>query len=258
MNTRLNLMTSTMRTPSAQALFAAIPNFYPDEPPPATPLATEPLPDAGTVIGGESTQPAGDADDTQPAGDNTQPAGDEGSQPAGDADDKVAAPEAYELKVTDAEGKDIPLDADTLAAATPIFKAANLTNDQAQAVVAHYAKDVLPTVANTVQQQTLDLLGLGDMGQWAAQLKTDKEFGGKDYDKNLTIIAAGRDAFATPELRAVLETSRLGNHPEVVRLFYKLGLAKQEAGVVVGDAGTKPNDGRGLYSPAYSPPDKRG
>jgi hypothetical protein len=43
----------------------------------------------------------------------------------------------------------------------------------------------------------------------------------------------------------------------MVRLFYKLGLAKQEAGVHQGDPGTKPADGRQLYNPAYSPPDKR-
>lgn len=254
----MHLNRMTMRTPSAQTLLAAIPNFYPDEP---APLATDPLPPVEPLTPpGDTTVVSGAGDDTVGGGESTTAAGNDSTVQGGAGDDSITAatvPEAYELKVTGADGKDIPLDAAAVEAATPIFKAAGLTNDQAQAVVKHYAADVLPSVANTVQQQTLALLGISDMGEWAAQLKADKEFGGANYEKNLTIIATGRDAFATPELKAVLETTRLGNHPEVVRLFYKLGLAKQEAGVHQGDPGTKPNDGRQLYNSAYSPPDKR-
>ena len=227
-------------------LTSAAPNFYP-ETEPAPRVATPPIEGTeGTTITGEAKpeemtaeQLAAKADADAKAAKpepkvETELTPEQKAQAAKDAAkvDPPVIPEAYELKV---EGVD--LDPKAVEAATPIFKEAGLTQEQAQAVVSHYAKDVLPSVAQTVQQDTLKLLGMDGLGAWAAAIKTDKELGGADYEKNLTVIAAGRDAVSSPELRAFLETSRIGNHPEIARLFFKVGKAIAEGGVFHGNRG---------------------
>ncbi len=69
---------------------------------------------------------------------------------------------------------------------------------------------------------------------WSAESTSDKEFGGDKLNENLAIASKARDAFATPELRALLESSRLGNHPEMIRVFYKIGKAMSEDSLVPG------------------------
>ena len=69
---------------------------------------------------------------------------------------------------------------------------------------------------------------------WTADSTNDKEFGGDKLNENLAIASKARDAFATPELRALLESSRLGNHPEMIRVFYKIGKAMSEDSLVPG------------------------
>jgi hypothetical protein len=69
---------------------------------------------------------------------------------------------------------------------------------------------------------------------WSADSINDKEFGGNKLNENLAIASKARDAFATPELQALLESSRLGNHPEMIRVFYKIGKAMSEDNLVPG------------------------
>ena len=73
--------------------------------------------------------------------------------------------------------------------------------------------------------KTLESIGFAGAKDWAASAKTDKEFGGDKLAENLGIAKQARDQFATPELRKLLETSPLGNNPEVIRLFYRIGKA---------------------------------
>lgn len=233
-----------MRTYLTQTLTSAIPTWSPDEAPPVTPGAqAPPLPDSGeTVIGGADTTPAPAGDTLNNDTSSDTVSGGEGNDTisGSEGNDSVSAasvPDAYELTVK-VDGKDVALDAALVEQATPIFKQLGFSNEQAQGVAQFYAENVLPGVSQVVQQQTLELLGIADMGQWAAQIKADKEIGGADYAKNLTLIAAGRDHFASKELVALMETTRLGNHPEVARLFLKLGKTLSEGDVA-------PSDGRG-------------
>lgn len=73
--------------------------------------------------------------------------------------------------------------------------------------------------------------------QWAEQSKTDKEFGGEALNENLGVAKKALDAFASPDLRTLLNESGLGNHPEVIRHFIRVGKAISEDGRVV--SGTK-------------------
>ena len=70
--------------------------------------------------------------------------------------------------------------------------------------------------------------------EWINLTVSDKEFGGDKLHENLAIAKKARDAFATPELTALLESTKLGNHPEMIRAFYKIGKALSEDTLVSG------------------------
>ena len=69
---------------------------------------------------------------------------------------------------------------------------------------------------------------------WAEESRNDKEFGGAALDANLAIAKKAVDAYGTPEIKEFLETTGLGNHPEVIRLFYRVGKTLTEDGVAKG------------------------
>ncbi|EPY03493.1 endoprotease [Magnetospirillum fulvum] len=77
--------------------------------------------------------------------------------------------------------------------------------------------------------------------EWVNTAKTDKEYGGANFAKSLAIAGRGLAQFGTPELRALLNPyhpeenpggTGLGNHPEIVRAFYRAGLTVTEPGPV--------------------------
>lgn len=74
--------------------------------------------------------------------------------------------------------------------------------------------------------------------QWAADSKADKEFGGDALPENLSVAKRALDTFGSPELSKMLGESGLGNHPEVIRLMYRVGKAISEDKLVPGQ--TKP------------------
>lgn len=147
------------------------------------------------------------------------------------ADDKpTGAPETYEaFKLP--EG--FTLDAELLGEFTPVLKELNLPQEAAQKVI-----DFAPKViARTVEQTTaavLDQLGLKDHASWAQAVKADAEIGGDKLAENLAAAQKAMKAFATPELHAVLKKTGLGNHPELIRAFVKVGKAISEDGFVPG------------------------
>jgi hypothetical protein len=78
---------------------------------------------------------------------------------------------------------------------------------------------------------------------WTEQVKTDKELGGDKLDQNLGIARKAIDTFGSPELKELLNSTGLGNHPEVVKLAFKVGKAISEDGFVAGKApGSVSND----------------
>lgn len=64
--------------------------------------------------------------------------------------------------------------------------------------------------------------------EWLENSKADKEFGGDKLNENLAVAKKALDAFGTPELKALLNESGLGSHPEIVRAFYRAGKAISE------------------------------
>lgn len=135
------------------------------------------------------------------------------------------APEKYEFKP--AEGQE--LDAAALEQFEPIARELNLTNEQAQKMVDLYGTKIMPMV----QQQQVESWQK-TTEQWAADVKADKEIGGDKLTGNLSAAQRALAQFGTPELKEYLEGTGLGNHPELVKAFVKIGKAMSEDGMVTG------------------------
>lgn len=197
----------------------------------AAPAPSEPAaPQPGT---GDNPAPAADPAKTegeqpQPGAEGEKPQGDkpaEGDEPDDGKDKKQeGAPEAYEFKA--AEGVD--LDTDALKDFEPVARELNLTNEQAQKLV-----DAYPKILAGVQQRQADAWQ-ATTEQWAADVKADKEFGGDKLTGNLSAAQRALDQFGTPELKEYLNTTGLGNHPDLVKTFIKIGKAMSEDGMVSG------------------------
>lgn len=72
----------------------------------------------------------------------------------------------------------------------------------------------------------------GQSRQWAEEARRDPEFGGAGFQTALAVADRGLASFATPELRALLDQTGLGNHPEMIRLAYRIGRTLSEPGPV--------------------------
>lgn len=87
--------------------------------------------------------------------------------------------------------------------------------------------------------------------EWIALVKTDKDIGGEAMNENLAIARKGLDTFGTPELKYLLETTGFGNHPEIIKAFWRVGKKISEDHFVAGGTGHSTgaaSDARRLYS----------
>lgn len=184
----------------------------------------------------------GAVDDSQtPQTDAAAPA----TQPQEDAQDKAeekavdapqGAPETYTFQAP--EGT--TLDEAVLESFSAVAKELDLPQDKAQMVL-----DKMAPVLATRQVEQLQAA----RETWAETSRADKEFGGEKLDENLAVAKKAMDAFATPELRTLLNESGLGNHPEVIRMFYRTGRAMSEDRFVTGQAApARQKDARNLYA----------
>lgn len=169
--------------------------------------------DAGKSIVGDAGQPKGGEDKGEP----------DASGKTKDA--KTGAPEKYEpFKVPEGLTVDETMSKTFMDKA----KAMNLTQAQAQELVDFQAQLVSKQFKES--EETYKQM----RSEWA---EASKKMLGADPEKSLALVAKGRDAFATPELVKFLGESGLGDHPEVIRLFAKIGSAIAEDTVVDGGKG---------------------
>lgn len=190
--------------------------------------------DGGEGAGGAPAQEPAPAKQDAPAnGDNPAPAGTEPSktddkanaEPKGDDKKPVsAAPEKYEF--TAGEGQE--LDKEAVAAFEPIARELGLSNEQAQKIVDVYGSTIMPQIAK--QQEAA---WQKQVTEWAETVKADKELGSVESIGN---AQKAMDQFGTPELKQYLNDSGLGNHPELFRIFSRIGKAMSEDGFVSGSS----------------------
>lgn len=80
------------------------------------------------------------------------------------------------------------------------------------------------------------------VNEWGEQVKADKEVGGAKLDENLGVARKAIDQFGTPELKSLLDSTGMGNHPEVVKLMVRIGRAISEDKIVRGESSAAPKD----------------
>lgn len=125
-----------------------------------------------------------------------------------------AVPEKYELTLP--EGSQ--LTAQDVEKTTAIAKEWGLSNEEAQELlnVRHEAVSEYVNRANK------------EIGSWLGKAKSDKEIGGDNFGKNAELAKRVVDRFGTEEFKKALNDTGLGNHPELVRIFAKIGRSISE------------------------------
>lgn len=84
---------------------------------------------------------------------------------------------------------------------------------------------------------------------WVEESKSDKEFGGEEFDANMAVAKTAIDKYGSAEFKKSLEDTGFGNHPEVVRTFFRIGQAMANDKLVTAEStvGNKPSDADVLY-----------
>lgn len=132
-------------------------------------------------------------------------------------------------------------DAETGAAFRSLAAEAGLSRDTAQKLVDLQAGLIRKQgdAARAAAQDTARA--------WAKDAAADAEYGGADFARNAGLARQAIQAFATPALVELLDSSGLGNHPELIRAFYRVGKAMEEDGRVGGSAAPRPDRLAALY-----------
>lgn len=241
-------MTDTTQNPA--------PDAAPADVAPAAPAAVE----APASILGDAVA-SGALDPAAPAGDPAATPSD--GVVADPGAEKVADPEAPPVEAAAYEGLTPPegfaaLDTDAITAATPLMRAFGVEDDKAQDFINQAAPIITGMVERAVaaSQEAVVTQQANIANEWAAAVKADPEIGGANYEKTVAMSAQGLDKFFTGDFRAYLTATGLGNHPEMVRGFAKIGEHFANGEVVTGEAAPVTR-AHPLYDERFLPPEQR-
>ncbi|WP_315361262.1 hypothetical protein [Neisseria bacilliformis] len=183
-----------------------------------------------TLLGGAPQETENRPSENPPEGGVQDRPSENGANPP---PEKPAVPEQYEFKPP--EG--VEFDEATIGVYAEAAREAGLSQEAADIVL----NKIAPHLA---QQQAARLAEARN--DWARQSRADAEFGGGKLDENLAVAKKAVEALASPELKTLLEQSGLGNHPEIIRLFYRAGRSLSQDGFVGGKAAQM--DARSIFS----------
>ena len=195
-------------------------------PPPATPPTADAT--TGTLL---TSDPA----TTPPPTDDVAAKAAAEAKAKADADAAAAkakaegAPEKYEaFKFADGV---TPAEADVQQFNT-LARELNLSQANAQKLV-DYQTTLMQRVEAESAKANAEVLK-----SWRTAVETDKEIGGspEKVAEHVAVAKTALTKFGTPELMEFLKGG-LGNHPEIIRAFYKVGKAISEDGHVPGTSG---------------------
>ncbi len=227
----------------------------PTTPPPPAPVETA-LGSAAPASPPSNTSQGTQGDNGNATGESTvaappaKPDEGEATPAEGAKTEEPAAAADFDIKLP--EG--VVADAETLTNFKALAKEAGLKGEHAQKITDLY-------IGMVQKQAEADAAAAdAETRAWGEALKTDKEFGGPAWDANKATAQRALDKFGSPELGALLTQSGLGNHPEVVRAFYRIGKALKEdsiAGTGGGGRATPANSDeaflRGQYPTMFQP-----
>lgn len=173
-------------------------------------------------------------DTTGSQGDNPPPENQEDDQGEQKTDAESEVPEKYDFKPP--EGMEF--DEETINLYAEAAKEAGLSQEKADIILGKIAPHLAQQQIKAVEKAS---------AEWEAASRADPEFGGDKLNENLSVAAKAIEQFATPELKTLLNESRLGNNPEVIRLFYRVGKAISEDGFVSATGAPQTSDARALF-----------
>ena len=183
---------------------------------------------ADTVLTGEPPTPAVE----EPGAQAPESGGEVAPAPDADVAPAEGAPESY-ADFTLPEG--VQLDDAALGKAAPVLKELGLNQEAAQKVVDLYAGLVGEQAAAQSEAFTQQ------MSEWRTATETDAQFGGDKLPESIAAAQRALEQFGTPELRELLDTHGVGNHPEVVRLLWNVGKTlREDVPGAAGGASTPP------------------
>lgn len=200
---------------------------------------------------GQDKPAAGAKPEGDPAGGEKKPEGEGAADKSKNAEgdkEKKGAPEKYEFKVPDG----VELDEALVSAFTPLAKELNLDNASAQKLVDLYTR------TRAADTQKLYDAWAQTHEKWVGAAKADKEFGGANFDASVAVAKKAMTAAALgggKDLVEALNVTGAGNHPEVIRFFYRVGklMADDRFDTGKGQATTPADKAKVLY-PSMSNP----
>jgi hypothetical protein len=170
-----------------------------------------------TLLTGGDAKPAGDA----AGGDGKDTTAADGE--AGKTGDQTqAVPEKYDFTMP--EG--VTLDSALVEKVSPVLRDLKLTNEQANKLASVFAEH------RAAETKAAEEAYAQQVTTWADQARTDKDFGGNAFDENVKTAQKAVAAFGSPELKALLNETGYGSHPELLKFCLRVGKAISEDGHV--------------------------
>jgi len=180
----------------------------------------------------------------------------EGEDKAADADKAPEPPEKYEL--TAPEG--LELTPEIEAEVTPVLREAGVMSDEAANKVLSLAPKFLERITKA-QTDAHEEQG----AEWAKEAQADPRLGGKEWANTERFVAKAFDTAAAglgkdgaeqvAAFKKLLDDTRLGNHPVLMRMFRFYGerISEDSDFTRGGDAPVKKTAEAALYDEAFQP-----
>lgn len=131
-------------------------------------------------------------------------------------DDAAELPEKYEL--TPPEGFEI--DDEIVAELDPVLRELKLSNEQANKLM-----PLAGSFAERIMKQQNDAFA-EQASNWAKEAKADPEIGKGNWSQTEALVSKALDEFGAAEgseFRQLLDNTKLGNHPAMIRMFRQIG-----------------------------------
>lgn len=144
---------------------------------------------------------------------------------------ETVVPEAYDIK----PGDGYEVLPEVMEVVTPLLKKYSLSQEGAQEL-ANAHMDIMNKQAAAAAKFRNDMVQ-----GWVNEIKNDPEFGGAKFNENMAMARRGFRAISPQEegkaaLKELLEESGMGNHPEIIKAFARVGRMVKEDSVL--DTGT--------------------
>lgn len=136
------------------------------------------------------------------------------------------APDEYKFDIP--EG--VKVNEDIMSEFTPLLKDLGASQEQAQKIVDLQSKfmEQMAEAQNAAWTER--------QNDWSKAAESDEEYGKGKYDESIGIARKAMREIGGAELTKVLEETGMGNHPEFIRFFYRVGLAIGEDSLSFGQA----------------------